>query len=406
MSDAAVRGRVFRAAAGLIAVDTLLFSVIVPALPRFADRFGLSDAQAALVFAVFPLSQLVMSMAATWLVERAGRKPMMIAAAVLAVAATLVFAAAEHIEVLVLARAVQGGSAAFAWTAGIAAISDVFPPTQLGFRIGLAETLGGAAGLAGPIVGGALIDAVGLDAAFVVVAALPVAVVPLTLMVPETRRPDAVRARILPAVRRLAREPQAQAGAVGLALVAAVLAMLEPLLPLDLDERLGLSSLLIGLVFAAGLAANFVAAPLSGRWSDRRGRRTPMIVGGAVLGLSLPLVAFGPAWWVAIAFAVVGAGFATLAAPAGPLLVQAVDRGGMEGMYGLSAGITVTIFAAGYAAGPLLGGGLRVALPFWAITVITGALTLLMTAWIARRLARAPGSGLAPRPKPGAAVRP
>jgi MFS transporter, DHA1 family, solute carrier family 18 (vesicular amine transporter), member 1/2 len=402
----ATRRRVFRAAAGLIAVDTLLFSVIVPALPRFADRFGLSDAEAALVFAAFPVSQLGMAVVATWTVERFGRRPMMIGSALLALAATLVFAAAEHLAVLVLARAVQGGSAAFAWTAGIAAISDVFPPEQLGFRIGLAETMGGGAGLAGPILGGALIDAIGLDAAFLVVAALPLLVVPLAVTVPETRRPGAARARLGPAIRRLAREPLAQAGGVALALVAAVLALLEPLLPLDLDERLGLSSTLIGVVFAAGLAANFVAAPLAGRWSDRRGRRLPTVVGGVVLGLSLPLVAFGPAWWVGVAFALVGTGFATMAAPAGPLLVEAVDRTGLAGMYGLSAGVTTTIFAAGYAAGPLVGGGLRAALPFWVLTLATGALALLTTAWVGRRLARAGEPALAAGPKPGAALRP
>lgn len=402
----AARRRVFRAAAGLIAVDTLLFSVIVPALPRFAERFGLSDAEAALVFAVFPLSQLLMAALATWLVDRFGRRPMMIGSALLAALATLAFAGAEQIAVLVAARAVQGGSAAFAWTAGIAAISDVFPQSQLGFRIGLAETVGGGAGLAGPIVGGALMDAVGLDAAFLVVAVLPLLVLPLALAVPETRRPGARRARMLPALRRLAREPQAQAGAVALAMIAAVLALLEPLLPLDLDARLGLSSVLIGLVFACGLAANFVAAPLAGRWSDRRGRRVPLVVGGVVMGLALPLVAFGPAWWVAIAFAVVGAGFATVGAPAGPLLVQAVDRSGLEGMYGLSAGLTTTIFAAGYALGPLFGGGLRVALPFWVIALISGALALIVTAWAGRRLARAAEPALAPGPKPGAALRP
>ena len=274
-----VRRRVFGAAAGLIAVDTLLFSVIVPALPRFAERFGLSDAEAALVFAVFPLSQLLMAAFATWLVDRFGRRPMMIGSALLALVATLAFAGAEHIGVLVAARAVQGGSAAFAWTAGIAAISDVFPQSQLGFRIGLAETVGGGAGLAGPIVGGALIDAVGLDAAFLAVAALPAARAAAGPGRARDAAPGARRARMLPALRRLAREPQAQAGAVALAMIAAVLALLEPLLPLDLDARLGLSSMLIGVVFACGLAANFVAAPLAGRWSDRRGRRTPLVVG-------------------------------------------------------------------------------------------------------------------------------
>ena len=109
---------------------------------------------------------------------------------------------------------------------------------------------------------------------------------------------------------------------------------------------------------------------------------------------------------MAIAFAVVGAGFATVGAPAGPLLVQAVDRSGMEGQYGLSAGLTTTLFSAGYAAGPLLGGGLRAELPFWVITVMAGAACLVLTAWMGRRLALVPERALAPGPKPQTAARP
>jgi len=51
-NDPAARpGRVYWTATALIAVDTLLFSLIVPALPRFADRLALSDTEAALIFA-------------------------------------------------------------------------------------------------------------------------------------------------------------------------------------------------------------------------------------------------------------------------------------------------------------------------------------------------------------------
>ena len=67
----------------------------------------------------------------------------------------------------------------------------------------------------------------------------------------------------------------ARVAAVVLATAAAVLALVEPLLPLDLSDRLELSSLGLGIVFRVGLAAYLLLVPIAGRWSDRRGRRAP-----------------------------------------------------------------------------------------------------------------------------------
>ena len=174
--------------------------------------------------------------------------------------------------------------------------------------------------------------------------------------VPETSTGRGEALPLLPALRKVVVMPRARAAILSLAGLAAVLALLEPLLPLDLDERLGLSPFAIGLVFSAGLLAYFAMVPLAGSWSDRRGRRLPTLVGGVVMALALPLTAVGPAWSVAIAFAVVGAGMAALGASSGALMVEAVNEAGMEGRYGLSSALLTIVFAAGYAFGPLAGG--------------------------------------------------
>ena len=91
----------------------------------------------------------------------------MILAALLLAAATLAFAARRGARALALARAwCRGSRRAWSGPPGLAAISDVYPQDELGLRMGLAETAGGGFGLAGPLVGGALIDAVGHDATF------------------------------------------------------------------------------------------------------------------------------------------------------------------------------------------------------------------------------------------------
>jgi len=302
--------------------------------------------------------------------------------------ATLAFSLATGTELLAVARLVQGIAAGLVWTAGIAAISDVYPTDQLGFRIGLAETAGGGLGLLGPVIGGALIDSVGLDATFALAAVLPALALIPVMMMPETRAGPADAPPLVAALRRLAAEPKVRVAFASLGGVAAVLALIEPLLPLDLDARLGLSSLGIGLVFGTGDLAYFALVPLAGRWSDRRGRRTPLVLGGVLIAVGLPFLAVGTAVTVAIALAVVGAGMAALGTPSGPLMVEAVDEAGMAGQYGLSAAMLTVVFSLGYVLGPLLGALSSAVLPFAATVSIAAAGALALSLWVSRALSR------------------
>jgi MFS transporter, DHA1 family, solute carrier family 18 (vesicular amine transporter), member 1/2 len=404
---------VFWMATALIAVDTLLFTMVVPALPEFAERDGLSDAQAALVFATFPVAQLVTALATAGLVERLGRRPLVVAATLLLAGATLMFAVTEGGAMLALARTAQGVAAGAAWTAGIAAISDVFPTRELGLRIGLAQTAGGGLGLLGPVLGGVLIDLVGTDATFLLAAALPMALLPPALMMPETRRPGARPIPVASGIRAVMARRRARAAAGTLAAVSGSLALIEPLVPLELESRLGLSASAIGVVFGACLLGNMIAAPIAGRWSDRSGRIAPVAVGGAVLTASLPLIAVGPAAWVALALLVMGLGFGTMGASCGALLTEAVDEAGLAGNYGLSAAILTVVYSAGYAAGPLVGAAAVAATSFAGAMIAGAALVGATAVWAVAGLRATatdppltpPGDALAPRPRGSARPR-
>lgn len=391
------RTRVFALATAAIAVDTLMFSAIVPALPEYQREMGLSDTAVALIFAAFPIAQLVVGLVASKWVDRAGRRRAMMTGAVLLALAGLGFAFATEPISLTIARAVLGGAAALTWMGALAAVADVYPANELGFRMGLAETAGGGAGLMGPLLSGVLISWIGVRGTFIILAIVPLLVVVGALMVPETARPSASAPSLLRALRGLARSRGARAGGLALILLAVVESMLEPLLPLDLAERLALGSTAIGAVLALGMAALFLGAPVGGRWSDRVGRRTPIVVGGAITALALPFVTMGPAWWVTVAFALTLLGAAIMAAPAGPLFTEAVDDMGHAGSYGISAGAIVVVFAAGFAVGPILGGALAAVMPFTGVAVTIAVLVAAGTAAIAlmlpRRRAGAPSRG-------------
>lgn len=381
------RAAIFWTVTGLIALDTILFTMVVPALPEFAERDGFSDTVAALIFAAFPIAQLGTTLAAGGLAERLGRRPVLLMAVAGLSLATLAFAVAHGPWMLAGARALQGAAAGLVWTAALAAIADIYPPDQLGLRMGLAETAGGATGLLGPVLGGAMIAAVGVEQTFLIAAALPaLGLLPLIAM-PETRRRGAsTPTPVLRALRILAGVPAARVAAGGLLLMAGTLAMIEPLLPLDMDRRLDLGPLGVGLVFAAGLAAHYAAMPLAGRWSDRRGRRGPLLLGTLLIAVGLPFLTFGPAVAVAAGFAVVGVGMACCAAPSGPLMVEAVATTPMAGNHGISGAALSAVFAIGYSVGPLLGAGSRLVLPFVGTALIVAGLSLALHGWIRRAL--------------------
>ena len=382
------RTRVFLLAMAAIAVDTLMFSAIVPALPVYQRELGLSDTGVALIFAAFPIAQLMVApFAARW-VDRIGRKPAIIAGAALLALAGVGFAIARDPYTLALARAVLGGASAVTWTGALAYVSDVYPPDQRGLRLGLAETAGGGAGLMAPLLSGVLIQSIGLTETFLIFAIFPVVLIVWAIPVPETL----VRRRAAPGMfrtlRALSRSPGARAGAVALILLAIVEGMVESLLTLNLSERLLLGSAAIGLVASLGTASLFLGAPLGGKWSDMTGRRTPILVGGVVTVITLPLIAIGPAWWVTVALAILLLGTAVMAAPAGPLFTQAIDEMGMAGSYGISAGAMVMVFALGFVLGPVIGGLLSAVMPFIGVCIAVAVIVAIGLVLIARLLPR------------------
>lgn len=368
---------VFRTITAAIAVETVVFSLIIPALPVFSNRYGLSDSVASLIFAAFPVLQFFTAIAIAERADGMGRRVLLVSGCVLLLVSTLGFAFADTPFLLVLARGVQGIGAGMIWVAGVAAISDTYPQNELGFRLGMVETAGGGIGLLGPLIGGPLIVAIGIEGTFLVAAALAAVLVVAVRSLPETRVGELEALALLPTFGALLRQKSAKVGSLSLALVGLVLAIVEPLLALDLEHRLGASSAGVGLVFGTGLVAFLVATPIAGRWSDRHGRGAPILVGSLVVSIGLPFLGFGSLVTVSAAFVLVAVGLAVMASSSGPLLMGAVDQAGFQGHYGFSAAILTAIFSLGYAAGPLLGAVARVILPFSTLLLLISATLLL-----------------------------
>ena len=121
-----------------------------------------------------------------------GRRRIYVIGVIWFAVASLACALAPTIEVLVLARAVQGVGAALLTPGSLAIIEASFRRSDRGAAIGAWSGLGGIAGAAGPFLGGYLIGASSWRAIFLINLPIAAAVVVIAARhIPETRNPRA-----------------------------------------------------------------------------------------------------------------------------------------------------------------------------------------------------------------------
>jgi len=123
----------------------------------------------------------------------------------------------------------------------------------------------------------------------------------------------------------------------------------------------GLNDAQIALVMGAQLATTVLAKPLSGRLSDRLGRK-PMIVAGLFLcAVTLPMIPASASFWILLpASALFGLGVA-IVTPSTTALVADLVKAGRQGS---AMGVFGTIWDSGEAAGPILAGFLIASLSY------------------------------------------
>ncbi|WP_081809178.1 MFS transporter [Mycobacterium sp. URHB0044] len=275
-----------------------------PIYPVYLARWGLSVTMLTVVFAVYVAGLVAALLTVGSLSDHLGRRPVLVAALLVAAAGTVIFWAASGVFWLVLARVVQGiatGTATGALAAGLVELSPEGRPhmgptmTAVGTSLGLAVG-GGLAGLlvqVSPRPDAELFPT--LTLAFVVLAALVLAIPETALRRAEGRAPLRPSIGVPPETRRtfLAALPAIIAGwsVTGLFLA------LAPSLMRDV--------LHLGFGAAGGLSITvlFIANSIGGLWAVRRPARDATALGAVLLslgagGLAIALVLASPSVFI------------------------------------------------------------------------------------------------------------
>lgn len=288
--------------------------IALPAIPTLAMSFGVSFGVASGVVTAYLIGNLAGTIPSGWLIDRFGRKPVLIAGPLLtAVTGFLVAISNSFPEILVYRF--FGGCAAQMWLmARLAAISHGTAAGQRGRQVSWMFGMDSTGKLAGPVLGGFLAGALGLRAPFYVYAVLALlALVPTVMYAQDTpRRARGAHPAEQAALRALTvREiVVSRLPYFGVALFAGLTRgpVYADLLHLYAAFAYGLGPQAIGYLATAATIISLPIGFIAGWMMDRFGRKHTMVPGFTGCAIAMAALALSAylhlslAWYVALFF--------------------------------------------------------------------------------------------------------
>jgi MFS family permease len=328
-------------------------------LPGYVQEIGGDAAAIGLAFGLFSLSAVVARPGVGSLVDRWGRKPMLLAGAAIFALSPVLYALLPRLWFFQALRLVHGvGIAAFT-TAYTTLVADLAPPAHRGEAIGLSGVTNNLGMLFAPALGAYVVARWGYALHFWISGGITAVSLLLLLPVVEPARELVARAGT-PSLRTVGRIRPVWVASLGITGLAVAYGAILSFLPPFAAEQ-GLTA--AGGYFSAFAVAMMLAQSSAGWLSDRMGRRAVAVPGLVVVVLAMGGLAmvrtdaallaagalFGLSWGLArsgIDTAVVDAVSADLRGTAVGFLYTCFDIGVAIGSFGLG----VVAQAQGYAA--------------------------------------------------------
>ena len=387
---------------GIVLVDMLSFSLVLPMMPDYAKLFGADALVTGLIFTAYPFAQVFAAPILGRLSDAYGRKPILLLSIAGTVCALLMLGFSTALWMLFASRLIDGVTGGNISVAQ-AYMADVTSEEDRGKAFGLVGAAFGLGFILGPLTGG-LLSQIGLHVPPLVAAGLAgVNLLLVTFLLPESLSPER-RAEVAAApahgfnLRELA-------SALKLPRVGPVLwvriitgftfAVFEGGFTLWAALALGLSARDIGLTLAyVGVLQVVIQLGLIGRLTARFSDAQLIVAGSLVAGIALTIWGFAPN--VAVLVAVIpflSLGLATTNTIIGSALTKAVHPDEVGGMIGLSTSLgSLTRIPA-----PSVAGALLQFAGAWAPGVLAGMLTLAAVPYAYARLIRRPAPPLPPQ---------
>jgi MFS family permease len=367
-------------ASTMVFFDVAFYAAIAPLLPEYRSEFGLSEAEAGILQGSYAAGTLIAALPSGALAARIGPRATVITGLILFALSGIVFGFGGQIAILDVARFAQGVAGAMIWSGALSWLIATFPPERRGAVIGTALGTAVAGALLGPLLGGVAAE-VGTEPVF-----SAVMVVAALLAVAAARTPEVGVSEVQDlgeAVTALVSRPIVLATTF-VAIPSLMFGAVEVLVPLRIDDLGGGSSLIAAaFIVAAGIEA--VLAPISGRQSDRVGRRAPFVGGISICAAAMLGIAAAQTLGVVVAallLSSLGAGICFT-----PAIASLAEAGEAASLHeGFAAGLSNVAWASGQVVGALVGGGLASAAGFAVPNLVVAALLAVTAIYASRTL--------------------
>ena len=165
--------------------------IALPAIPTLAQSFDVSFGVASGVVTAYVLGNLAGTIPSGWLIDRFGRRPVLIAGPVLSAATAFLVVMSDSFPQLLVLRFFNGVAAQMWLMARLAAISHGAAADQRGRQVSWMFGMDSTGKLAGPVLGGFIAAEMGMRAPFMVYAVLALISLIPTLMYAENTPPKA-----------------------------------------------------------------------------------------------------------------------------------------------------------------------------------------------------------------------
>lgn len=356
---------------GPISMDLYL-----PALPALSVELGAVTSVAQLTVTACLIGLAAGQLVAGPLSDRYGRRGILLSGIVAYIATSVLCAISPTVELLILARLVQGLAGGVGIVIAQATGRDIYSGRSLILFYGRLTVVGGFAAIVGPLLGGVLDAVTDWRGLFVFLAAIGAGILIVTLIVfretlPADQRTSGGFVQTLRDFRSLAADRQFLGAVLTQGFLYAALFAYLAGSTFVLQDVYGLTPLQYALAFGLNSAGFMVFGYLAGRAAERWSIAGTLgvgvgVAGAGAAGLLLAGVSTMPLWLVIVALFLLASGVAISSPPATTLALADYPQ-----MAGTASSLLGTVrFGFGAVAAPLVGiAGATSILPLGAVTV-------------------------------------
>ncbi|PWV89413.1 multidrug resistance protein [Paenibacillus cellulosilyticus] len=339
------------------AIVSLAQSLYVPLLPDMQRDLHTSLSMANLTVTLFTIAMAVMQVVLGPVVDRNGRKKILIPGMIIYVLATIGCTFSFSIEMLLIFRIIQGIGAAAVPLVAATMIGDVFEGKKRAESMATYQMILGISPAIGPLIGGLIGSVFGYSGTFVFAAASAVIIMFIALFVlPETKPTTSTLTGKQVGLNAFRRIFQSKTGRVVLLsgfVLYDVFYTFIVFLPMILESQYDLGAANIGFFSLALMAFNLVGSKLSGRLQSKIGTVKSLLwVSSSIVGCLVIFIFAAKLSLITLLLALMLTGFVNgLAMPVMPTLLSAEfvqERATAMGVYNF-------VRYLGMAAAPMIG---------------------------------------------------